>query len=120
MTPTTVARRHGAWTVVDVMGELDVYTAPRLREELIERITAGHRHLIVDLDRVTFIDSTGLGVLIGALKRIRAYDGELRLVATTDQVLRPLRVTGLHRVFPPYDCVENAAVEEPLAPPYPS
>ena len=61
--------------VVDVEGEIDVYTAPRLRELLIELVNNGHYQLVVNMEKVEFLDSTGLGVLVGGLKRVRAHDG---------------------------------------------
>lgn len=91
----TVADR----TVLEVGGEIDVYTAPRLRERLLELVTAGTRHIVVDMERVEFLDSTGLGVLVGGLKRIRAQDGSLVLVCGQERILKIFRITGLERVF---------------------
>ena len=76
--------------VVDVEGEIDVYTAPRLRELLIDLVSAGSYHLVVNLDKVGFLDSTGLGVLVGGLKRVRAHDGSLDLVCTQQRILKIL------------------------------
>ena len=67
--------------VVDVEGEIDVYTAPRLRELLIELVNKKNYQLVVNMEKVEFLDSTGLGVLVGGLKRVRAHDGSLDLVA---------------------------------------
>jgi len=119
MRPQIRVSEHEGWTVVGVDGELDIYTAPRLREELVDLIGAGRRRLIVDMDGVTFIDSTGLGVLIGALKRLHAVKGELRVVATAEPVLRLMRVTGLNRVFGVFACVD-AAVASPARQPQPA
>jgi anti-anti-sigma factor len=66
--------------VIDVQGEIDIYTAPRLRELLIDLVSQGSYQLVVNLDKVGFLDSTGLGVLVGGLKRVRAHDGSLDLV----------------------------------------
>ena len=66
--------------VVNVEGEIDVYTAPRLRELLIELVNKGDYQLVVNMEKVEFLDSTGLGVLVGGLKRVRAHDGSLDLV----------------------------------------
>lgn len=96
------------WTVVTVRGEVDLYTAPRLKEQLRELIEGGRRRLAVDLEGVEFLDSTGLGVLIGALKRCREAEGALALVAPRDPVLKVLGITGLDRVFPIHDSVERA------------
>lgn len=102
-------RAVGTRMVVDVGGEIDVYTAPKLRERLVELINAGHYHLIVDLEAVDFLDSTGLGVLVGALKRVRAQDGSMRLVCTQERLLKIFRITGLAKVFPIYKSVSDAS-----------
>src|SRR5947208_12473988 len=78
-------RAVGDHTVLEVGGEVDVYTAPRLRERLIELVDGGAKHVVVDLSRVEFLDSTGLGVLVGALKRLRAVDGSLGLVCAQER-----------------------------------
>jgi len=70
--------------VVDVEGEIDIYTAPRLRELLIDLVSKNNYQLVVNLDKVGFLDSTGLGVLVGGLKRVRAHDGSLDLVCTRE------------------------------------
>jgi anti-sigma B factor antagonist len=94
--------------VVTVEGEIDISTGPRLRELLIDLVSTGHYHLIVDLDRVGFLDSTGLGVLVGALKRVRPHDGWLDLVCTQERILNIFRVTGLTKVFGIYQTVDQA------------
>ena len=81
-------------------GEVDVYTAPRLKEELVSLISAGCTHLIVDLEKVAFIDSSGLGVLVSALRRAREKDGAVRIVCTRESILKIFRITGLDKVFP--------------------
>jgi anti-sigma B factor antagonist len=101
-------RAVGDHTVLEVGGEVDVYTAPRLRERLIELVDAGAKHVVVDLSRVEFLDSTGLGVLVGALKRLRAADGSLGLVCAHERLLKIFRITALDRVFSLYDSVEAA------------
>jgi len=95
-------------TVLEVGGEVDVYTAPRLRERLIELIEGGARSVVVDLGRVEFLDSTGLGVLVGALKRLRAVGGSLGLVCGQERLLKIFRITALDRVFALYDTVDAA------------
>jgi anti-sigma B factor antagonist len=98
---TQVERRDGAGVpVLAVHGELDFDGAPSLRLALIEAIDENPgRRVVVDLEGVDFIDSAGLGVLVGGLKRVRAADGELVLVATGRSVVRVLELTGLTRVF---------------------
>src|SRR6476646_746161 len=94
--------------VVDVEGEIDVYTAPRLRELLIELVNIGHYQLVVNMEKVEFLDSTGLGVLVGGLKRVRAHDGSLDLVCTQERILKIFRITGLTKVFGIHDGVDEA------------
>ena len=89
----------GDCAVLRVTGEVDVYTAPMLRERIRELAAKGAVHLIADLGQVDFLDSTGLGVLVGGLKRLREDDGSLALVITTPRLLRIFQVTGLTRAF---------------------
>jgi anti-sigma B factor antagonist len=81
--------------VVQPHGEIDVLTAPTLGRRLLKLVDEGKTRLIVDLSRVTFMDSTGIGVLLNALRRASGRDGGLVLVCPTERVLRPFEVTGL-------------------------
>jgi anti-sigma B factor antagonist len=101
-------RTEGGRTVVEVGGEIDVYTAPRLRETIVALVDAGQYHLVVDLERVEFLDSTGLGVLVGGLKRVRTHDGSLSLVCTQERLLKIFRITGLTKVFDIHSDVASA------------
>jgi len=94
--------------VIDVQGEIDIYTAPRLRELLIDLVSQGSYQLIVNLDEVGFLDSTGLGVLVGGLRRVRAHNGSLDLVCTQQPILKIFRITGLTEVFGIYETVDQA------------
>lgn len=96
-------------TVLEVGGEIDVYTAPQLRERLVELIDGGTLRIVVDLQAVEFLDSTGLGVLVGGLKRVRAQEGWLRLVSSQERILKIFRITGLEKVFEIYASPEAAA-----------
>ena len=96
------------FTVITVGGEIDVYTAPKLREKLISLVDDGRYQLIVDMEGVEFLDSTGLGVLVGGLKRVRAHDGSIDLVCTQSRILRIFRITGLNKVFSIHDTVPDA------------
>jgi anti-sigma B factor antagonist len=100
--------RQGDVTVVNVAGEVDVYTAAQLRAALDEEVAAGHVELVVDLDEVTFLDSTGLGVLVGRLKLVRNQSGWLRLVCSNERILRVFRITGLDKVFGIHGSVDEA------------
>lgn len=85
--------------ILTIQGEVDVYTAPRLREEIHRRLDAGDNKIVVDLTDVAYMDSTGLGVLIGALKRARESRGELIVASPNARISRILDVTGLNRIF---------------------
>ena len=89
----------GDYEVLSVRGEIDAFTSPMLRERLVALLDRGHYRLVVDLEGVDFMDSTGLGVLVSCLKRTKEHDGELMLVCTSPQILRVLSITGLDRVF---------------------
>jgi anti-sigma B factor antagonist len=96
------------FTIIEVAGEIDVYTAPKLRERLVSLVEEGSYQLIVDMEGVEFLDSTGLGVLVGGLKRVRAHEGWIDLVSTQGRILRIFRITGLNKVFSIYDSVADA------------
>ncbi|MGH9059710.1 MAG: STAS domain-containing protein [Acidimicrobiales bacterium] len=102
-----VTERQG-YAVLAVQGEVDVYTAPRLRERLVELVTEGTRRIVVDLEGVDFLDSTGLGVLVGGLKRLRSHGGDLTLVCTQPRILKVFEITGLTKVFSIHETVEAA------------
>jgi anti-sigma B factor antagonist len=89
-------------------GEVDVYTAPKLKETLVEEIESGCVRIIVDLDDVGFIDSSGLGVLVGGLRRAKERDGAIRLVCSRENVLKIFRITGLDKVFPIFSDMQEA------------
>jgi len=92
--------RNDGMCVVALDGEVDVYTAPRLKEELVAAIEGGCSNVVVDMESVGFIDSSGLGVLVSALRRARERDGAVRIVCTRDNILKIFRITGLDKVFP--------------------
>jgi anti-sigma B factor antagonist len=94
--------------VIDVGGKIDISTAVRLRALLIDLVSKDNYQLIVNLDRVEFLDSTGLGVLLGGLKRVRAHDGSLDLVCTQERILKLFRTTGLAKVFGIHETVDRA------------
>jgi len=103
----TVDARDG-WTVLSVSGELDMATAPSVRERLHALLAAGDDRLIIDLDEVSFLDSTALGVLVGILKRVRTQDGDLRLVCAQPRVLKVFEITRLDQAFTIRDSVDAA------------
>ena len=95
-------------TVVVVGGEIDVYTAPKLRDKITELVNAGQHHLLVDLEAVEFLDSTGLGVLVGGLKKVRAQDGSMALICSQERLLKIFRLSGLAKVFAIHDSEATA------------
>lgn len=94
--------------VIEVNGQIDLYSAPEFKERTLSAIERGKKRLVVDLSGVTFIDSTALSVLVGALKRLRLLDGGLTIVADDDNIRRIFEVTGLHRSFTLCRCREDA------------
>lgn len=102
---------RGAVTVVHVAGEIDVYTAPLLREVLDKQVAAGRTNLVVDLEKVTFMDSTGLGVLVGRLKLVRGQNGSLRIVTAQERILKVFKITGLDKVFHIYPTIDGAVAD---------
>jgi anti-sigma B factor antagonist len=103
----------GDCAVLRVAGEVDVYTAPTLRERILDLAAKGAVHVIADMSRVDFLDSTGLGVLVGGLKRLRKHDGSLTLVISATRILRLFEMTGLTRVFPAQPSVPAAITADP-------
>jgi anti-sigma B factor antagonist len=103
----STSRQHDV-CLVAVDGEVDVYTSPSLKQSLIAATEGGCTTVIVDMDNVSFIDSSGLGVLVGALRRSREASGELRLVVSRDNLVKIFRITGLDRVFPMYATLDEA------------
>ena len=95
-------------TVVTVGGEIDVYTAPKLRDKITELVNGGHHDLLIDMEKVEFLDSTGLGVLVGGLKKVRAQEGSMELICSQDRLLKIFRITGLAKVFVIHDTAEAA------------
>jgi anti-sigma B factor antagonist len=102
-----VAERAG-WQVVSGAGEIDITTAPQLRDQLSELIDGGSTRIVIDLNRVGFLDSTALGVMVGAHKRLREAGHGLVLACTQPSILRVLDVTGLSSVFALHDSVDAA------------
>jgi anti-sigma B factor antagonist len=85
--------------VIALAGEVDLYTAPEFKQELLDVIAKGAKHVVIDLSETTFIDSTTLGVLVGGVKRLRTNDGQLSLICSDRNITKIFEITGLDRVF---------------------
>jgi anti-sigma B factor antagonist len=94
--------------VVSVAGEIDVYTSPTLKLALVDAVDDGCGVLVVDMDKVDFIDSSGLGVLVGALRRVKEAGGDMRLVTCRETVIKIFKITGLDKVFSMFKTVDQA------------
>jgi anti-sigma B factor antagonist len=105
---TLSTRQVDGTTIVAVGGEIDVYTAPKLRDKITELVGEGVFNIVIDMESVEFLDSTGLGVLVGGLKKVRAHDGSLELICTQDRLLKIFRITGLAKVFVIHDSADGA------------
>lgn len=101
-------KRVDGVSVVAVTGEIDVATAPDLRDCLVAQAADGVSAIVVDLTGVSFIDSTALGVLVGAFRRQEEAGGTLKLVVTEPRILKVLEITALTSVFPVFSSVDEA------------
>ncbi|MFJ5901268.1 STAS domain-containing protein [Streptomyces sp. NPDC093064] len=101
------------WTIVEVNGEVDIHTAPKIQEAVTKLLDEGHRHFILDLCPAPFLDSMGLGMIVAITKRIRDHEGSLRLICTDDRILRVFRRTGLRKVYAFHDSVDQATQHTP-------
>jgi anti-sigma B factor antagonist len=113
------ADNDGKTLVCKLRGSLDLATAPSVRAALVEAATHGKHDLVVDLTKLEFLDSTGLGALIGAHRRAIEHGGTVRLAVGQGPILRLLAITGLIGVFPTYGTLEEALagqarIESPL------
>jgi anti-sigma B factor antagonist len=106
---------HGGVAVVTVRGEIDLGSAHRVRDAVLELLHDGHRRLVLDLAAVEFLDSVGLGMLVASLKRTRALGGELALVVTRERVRRPFEVAGVLAAFGVHPTVAAAVAALPTA-----
>jgi len=97
--------------LISLSGEVDLYTAPDFKQQLLQVIGDGARQVIVDFSQTTFIDSTTLGVLVGGVKRLRSNDGQLSLVCNDRNITKIFEITGLDRVFTIYPTRDEAIAQ---------
>lgn len=98
-------------TVVKVSGEIDLATQGQLRAKLNDLVVGGHVDLVLDLSGVDFVDSTGLGALIGTRRRVHAFHGSLALVIPNEAVMKVFTITGLEKVFDIHDTLDAALAD---------
>jgi anti-sigma B factor antagonist len=94
--------------VISLAGEVDLYTAPEFKQQLLDVIAQGAKNVVVDFSDATFIDSTTLGVLVSGVKRLRPVDGELSLVCSDRNITKIFEITGLDRIFAIYGSRQEA------------
>jgi anti-sigma B factor antagonist len=97
--------------VIALSGEVDLYTAPEFKQQLLDVISKGGKEVVVDFTNTTFIDSTTLGVLVGGVKRLRPNEGQLSLVCSDRNITKIFEITGLDRVFTIYPTREEAVAQ---------
>ena len=94
--------------VIDLEGDMDVFTSPNLKETIIKLLKEGSIYLLINLTKVGYMDSTGLGVLVGSLKRVREHKGEIGLISPHPRVQKILDITDLVTIFKIYKNEEEA------------
>ncbi len=94
--------------VIQLEGEVDVYTAPQLKQRMVELLEGGAKAMVVDLEKVEYLDSTALGVLIGGLKRVREADGAMAVVCPDPRIRRVFEITGLDKIFDMFNSTDEA------------
>lgn len=97
--------------LIELEGEVDVYTAPDLKRQMISLLEEGRSEMVVDLTKVEYLDSTALGVLIGGLKRVREREGNLSLICPSPRIRRVFEITGLDKIFDIYNSENEARAE---------
>jgi anti-sigma B factor antagonist len=101
------------WSVVEVDGEVDTHTAPMIREGVIKLLDEGHRHFVLDLSFVPFMDSMGLGVIVAITKRIREHEGSLRIATVSGRILRLFDLSGMRESYEIYPSTTEATQSTP-------
>ncbi len=109
--PTFEVAHHAGWAVMRVSGEIDMATAPQLRHHVVTVTTDTPDGLVLDLNSVDFIDSTGLGVIVGAARRMRMNDADFRIVCAQAHLVDLFRITRLSEVLDLFETLEEAFVD---------
>ncbi len=103
-------RSEGAVPIIDLSGEVDAYTSARFREAMVDLIEGGAASIVISMMKVEYIDSSGLGALVGGLKRSTERGGKIVIVCDNPQIRKVFEITGLEKVFPIFD-IEAEAVQ---------
>jgi anti-sigma B factor antagonist len=99
-----------SWSVLTLSGEFDTLTASDVRDKVAEVVGQNDApHILIDLREVTFMDSSALGVLVGALRTARSLGGEVRIIGPNDKLVPLFKITGLNRTFATFETIETAA-----------
>lgn len=107
-------RERGDVAILDFEGELDTYSCQEVRDSITRLIEEGKKQILIDMAGVEYIDSAGLGTLVGGLKRAVENDRLLKIVHPNEQIQKVLHITGLVRVFEQFDCEEEALRSFPI------
>ncbi len=107
----TQVKEVGGIPVVELEGEIDLSTAAVFKETVYKVIESGHTDVVIDLNGLEFMDSTGLGVLVAALKKTRTEGGGIKLICSKRNILKVFTITGLDKVFSIYDNLQRCLDE---------
>jgi len=99
-------RKDAPYPILVVAGEIDVFTAPLFKQAIVNVVAEGHRHLLIDMSAVSFMDSSGFGALLGATKRLRPEGGSLNLIGCNRTIQRMLHLTRLDTILGVFDTLE--------------
>jgi anti-sigma B factor antagonist len=104
----TQVREASGLPIIDVAGEIDLYTAPLFKRTLTKAIDDGHHNILVNMQKVSYMDSSGFGTLLGVTKRVRPDGGSVNLIGCNEAIHRMLKITRLNTIFGLYDNEEDA------------
>lgn len=97
--------------VIELIGEVDVYSAAQAKQSMHELIDSGANHLVIDMNNTDYLDSTAMGVLVGVLKKVAENGGWVRLVGLKPRVRRLFEITRLDQILPIFDSEEQALAD---------
>jgi len=98
------------YVIINIEGEVDTYTSPKVKSDILKEIE-DYKNIIISMEKVKFIDSTGLGVLIGVLKKVKEKEGKLIIISPNSYINQIFEITGLFKVFKIVNSI-NEAIDE--------